>query len=74
MTVTATVRYTLVSDADQAVKWDQTLVTPYTAKLGEALVGSERLRLANEGAMRENIKLMIGQMITSLRSGVATNR
>ena len=66
-TVTATVHYTLILTADRRPVWDQTLTTSYTAKVGDALVGPERIRLANEGAMRENIKLMLGLVIASIR-------
>jgi hypothetical protein len=66
-TVTATVRYTLVRAADRAVAWEQTLTTSSTARLGDALSGPERLRLATEGAMHENIKLMLGLVIASVR-------
>jgi hypothetical protein len=66
-TVTVTVRYTLVAVADRAAVWDGTLTTSYTAPLGAALSGPERLRLATEGAMHENIKLMLGLVIASVR-------
>ena len=66
-TVTATVRYTLVAAADRSVAWSQTLTTSGTAKLGDALSGPERIRVATEGAMRENIKLMLGLIVASVR-------
>ena len=66
-TVTATVRYRLVRAADHAAAWEQTLTTSSTARLGDALSGPERLRLATEGAMQENIKLMLGLVIASVR-------
>jgi hypothetical protein len=45
------------------------VVTPYTANFGDALVAVERLRLANEGAMRENIKEIISRIITASEPG-----
>lgn len=74
MKVTAKVHYTLLSQPDQAVKWDQTLETPYTANFSDAFVGSERLRLANEGAMRENIKAVLDQLVASAPASLATGR
>ena len=41
---------------------ERKLATPYTAKMGDAFVGTERLRLANEGAVRENISKLIGDL------------
>jgi hypothetical protein len=66
-TVTATVRYTLVKAADRTAVWSQTLTTSSAAGLGDALSGPERLRLATERAMHENIKLMLGLVIASIR-------
>lgn len=62
MTVTATVTYTLVERASGKTIWEKTLVTPYTAKFGDALLGVERLKLANEGAIRTNISELIGEL------------
>ena len=66
-TVTATVRYRLSQGAQGAAVWQQTLTTAADATLGEALSGPERLRLATERAMHENIKLMLGLVIASIR-------
>jgi hypothetical protein len=68
-TVTATIHYTLTSSADQAVKLEEVVATPYTANLSDAFVGFERLRLANEGAMRENIKAIIAKLIAATQPG-----
>ena|SRR5215831_14498551 len=62
MTVTATVTYTLVERSTAKTVWQKTLVTPYTAKFGDALFGVERLKLANEGAARANISALIGEL------------
>jgi hypothetical protein len=62
MTVTATVTYTLVERAGGKTAWQKAVVTPYTAKIGDAFVGSERLRLANEGAIRQNITTLVGEL------------
>ena len=58
MSVTSRVRYT-VTDASGRMVFDDTVAATGTARMGEALVGSERLRLANEYAIRENIKAFI---------------
>ena len=62
MTVTANVTYTLANPASGRTIWQKTLVTPYTAHVSDAFAGFERIRLANEGAIRANI----GQLIDSL--------
>lgn len=70
MTVTASVRYTLVERTSNKTVFERTLATPYTAKLGDAFLGVERLKLANEGAVRSNIQQVIDQLI-GLRLTVA---
>lgn len=68
-TVTATVRYTLISNQDNSTKFDETIKTPYTANFSDAFVGVERLRLANEGAIRKNIDALIKKLIAVLQNG-----
>lgn len=63
LTVTATVKYLLIERATGKTVYEQTVVTPHTAQLGDALLGFERLRLANEGAMRANISRLIEELI-----------
>jgi len=69
MTVTARVHYTVVGNSDQDMKLDETVVTPYTAKFSDSFLGVERLRLANEGAIRENIHAMIVKLIAASQPG-----
>jgi len=58
MSVTSRVRYS-VTDASGRIVFDDTVAATGTAKFGEALAGAERLRMANEYAIRENIKAFI---------------
>jgi hypothetical protein len=69
MTVTAKVRYRLLVQRSQQVLLEEVVNTPYTAKLGDSLLGSERLRLANEGAMRENIAAFVQKLLDASKSG-----
>jgi hypothetical protein len=55
LTVTMTVDYQLIERATNTVAWKETVTRPYTAGVGDAFLGTERLRLANEGAARANI-------------------
>lgn len=59
MTVTASVLYTLTDCATRKEVWVKTLTLPYTAKFGDAVLGVERLKLANEGAARVNIAKLV---------------
>lgn len=61
MTVTATVGYQ-VKDASGKAVLVETIVTPYTATVGDAFAAIKRLRLANEGAIRKNIETLIGKL------------
>jgi len=68
MTVTADVKYTLTDAATGKVVWQKELTTPYTAKFGDAFLGVERLKLANEGAIKTNIEQMIAALIADSKT------
>ncbi|WAC48583.1 hypothetical protein OVA03_01205 [Asticcacaulis sp. SL142] len=63
MTVTAKVQYTLTDAASGKTVWSKEIVTPYTAKMSDALMGVKRLQLANEGAIKTNIEQLIAELI-----------
>jgi len=65
MTVTATVQYALVERSTGQAAWERTITTPYTAQASDAFLGSERLKLANEGAARANIEKLVEAIVTS---------
>jgi len=67
ITVTAQVHYTLVSAADGSTKLDETVTTPFTATMGDSLLGVERLRLANEGAIKTNINGIIAKIVAATK-------
>ena len=57
--VVSHVKYTVVEAASGKQVFERTMDAAYTAKMSDAFVGVERLRLANEGSIRTNIaKLM----------------
>jgi hypothetical protein len=60
--VTAHVEYTLVERATGKSVYGRTIAEPYTAGFSDAVLGVERLRLANEGAVRTNIAKFIDEM------------
>jgi len=63
-TVTASVHYRLQAVGSERVVMDDVIATPYTATIGDAIIGVERLRLANEGAMRENISTVMQKLVS----------
>jgi len=63
MTVTSHVNYKVYDSSGQPVVL-ATIDAPYTAKMGDAFMGTKRLQLANEGSIRESIK----QFFDKLRS------
>lgn len=71
MTVTASVTYELVERGSGKTVWQQAVVTPYTASVSDAFVGSERLKLANEGAIRTNISQLVQRLQALNASDVA---
>jgi hypothetical protein len=66
MTVSLRIRYVLTSGIDKAEIWKKDINSTYTATMGDAFVGSTRLKKANEGAVRENIKMLL-QEISNLK-------
>jgi hypothetical protein len=73
MTVTSTVEYMLTPAGQSKPTLTEKVVTPYTAAFGDAFLGAERLRVANEGAMRENIKEIIARLIKAAQKGGPLN-
>jgi hypothetical protein len=61
-TVKMEVSYTLKDTQSGNTVWTKDVNSEYTAKVGDAFAGVERLRLANEGAARENIRQAITDM------------
>jgi len=61
--VTTHVRYILTdSDNNGAVVLNETVVTPYTATIGDAFAAIKRLRLANEGSGKANIQGLLDKL------------
>jgi hypothetical protein len=65
MTVTCVASYIVTRASDGVEVFNDTITTPYTADFSEAFVGVERLRLANEGAVRRNIGEFITRFVAS---------
>ncbi len=56
MTVHSRVHYKLTDLKTKAALFDEDIEASYTATVGDAFMGVERLRLANEGSIKENIR------------------
>lgn len=67
LSVTSTVRYS-VTDQAGAVVFDDTVAATGTARISEAFAAVERLRLANEHSIRENIRAFIERFQSSTAS------
>jgi hypothetical protein len=63
MKVTAAVEYSLEEKATGEQLFVRTISTPFTATFGDAALGMERLKIANEGAVRENIEELINGLL-----------
>ena len=62
MTVTAHARY-IVRTEDGETAFDRTFVSPFTADFSSNFLGAERLRLANEGAVKKSIAEFISALV-----------
>ena len=65
MTVTSKVRYRLTRVTDNAIVFEREITAPFTAAWNSTFYGVERLRLANEGSIRENISQFLAALIAA---------
>jgi len=68
LAVTARVEYTVTRISDNAVVFDREITKTHKSTLKDSYVFSDRLKLANEGAIKENIKKFIGAYIEESRN------
>jgi len=64
LTVTTHVNYMLIDTKTNKVVFNDMIVSPYTAAVGDAFLAVKRLRLANEGSAKKNI----GDLLKKLSS------
>jgi hypothetical protein len=62
MTVTATIAYRLTETATGTVVYTSTLTTPGTATLDDAVMNEVRLRIADERAVRANLRRLVEEL------------
>ena len=62
MNVQLTIRYVVTHTATGREVFNERVSSSYTAAFGEALVGATRVRKANEGAVRENIRQLLERL------------
>ncbi|MDH5433177.1 MAG: hypothetical protein OEY19_04470 [Gammaproteobacteria bacterium] len=60
--VTTNVRYILTDTKNNKVVLDESVIVGFTATLSDALMAFERLRIANEGSSKANIKGFIEKL------------
>lgn len=56
------VNYKIYENSTKKPVFDKTIKSAYVAKMSDSFVGSIRLKMANEGAARENIKQLINSL------------
>jgi hypothetical protein len=69
--VRSRVRYRVTQVATGATVLDQEIAAAYTAPFSASFLAIERLRLANEGSIRENIRQFLVALIAAERSNPA---
>jgi hypothetical protein len=72
MTVVSRVAYSVTNVATGALVFQREISASHTANFSSAIVAIERLRLANEGSVRENIRQFLLALIVEDRSNPAT--
>ena len=73
MAVTVSVSYSLIERASGKEVLNRRVSLPYTAGFDAAFAGTERLRIANEGAVRVNITKLIDELFALKIDQVAMN-
>lgn len=63
MTVGSTVRYSLIESQTRKEVYARVIQVNYTAKISDAFIGSQRLKLANEGSVKANIEALVNDLI-----------
>ena len=62
--VTAIAEYNLKSKSTGQIIYSKTFTTPFTATFSDSVIAIQRLRIANEGAVRNNIEQVIDSLIS----------
>ena len=62
LTVTTHIKYQIVEKKTGKIIFDKTVIAPYTATVGDAIAAIKRLRLANEGSGKANIKNLLSEL------------
>jgi hypothetical protein len=62
MTVEATIAYKLTDSTSGAMVYQNTITTPATATMDDSLDGLARLRIANERAIRANLRRLVEEL------------
>jgi hypothetical protein len=62
MTVTMEVGYTLVDNQSHQAVWRKSITSQHTAAVSDAFAAVTRLRLATEGAAKENIQSLLREL------------
>ncbi len=65
MTVRASVDYLIKDEVRGEIILDETINSSFTANMSDNFLGVERLRVANEGAIRRNIELFLKKISKS---------
>ena len=59
MTLYLMVKYSLIDQNNYKEIWVKDINSIYTAKFSDSFIGTERLNMANEGAIRKNIEILL---------------
>ena len=63
------IKWQLIDLTQDKLVWEDFLSNDFTATLGDSFVAVTRMRMSNEGVIRENIQMAIDEMITLREKG-----
>ena len=62
-TVTSTVRYALIETRSRKPVYERVIQADYTASMVDAFLSTQRMKLANEGAVKANIRAFLSDLV-----------
>ena len=63
MTVTSTIKYTVVDTKTGKDVYSRPIRTPFTASFSDSPLGATRVRIATEGSIKKNIEMLITDLL-----------
>jgi hypothetical protein len=68
LTVTTTINYDVIERSTNKSVWTRTITQSHTATLSDAFMAADRMRLANEGSAKANIRAFVEDLLETFKA------